>query len=92
MDILIDSGCDARPPRPDGVTAASLAAQEGHARILKSLVRGNADINLARDDGATPVYMAARHGCVDTLSVLIDAGADVSVSMCNEGASPVYVS
>ena len=92
VDILIDAGCDARSPRPDGVTASSLAAQEGHANILKSLVRGNADINIARDDGATPVYMAARHGCVDTLGVLIDAGADVSVSMIgeSEGASPVY--
>lgn len=93
VDILIDAGCDARSPRPDGVTASSLAAQEGHANILKSLVRGNADINIARDDGATPVYMAARHGCVDTLGVLIDAGADVSVSMIgeSEGASPVYI-
>ncbi len=55
-----------------------LASQNGHAAVVKELLRHKANVNAVNKDGACALYFAARYLHVDIVEVLIEAGADVN--------------
>jgi len=56
----------------NGATAAYLAAQEGHADVLRHLVEDRgADASIPAADGMQPAHAAAQNGCLKCLAFLV---------------------
>jgi len=70
--LLIDS-VDAR-----GRSALYLAAEFGHASMVRFLVRRDADVHHVDDKGWTPLHVAAFHGQIECVDALITNQADVN--------------
>ena len=47
--------------KKDGTTPVYVAAQNGHHKMVQTLVHVGADVNLAKKDGTAPVYVAAQN-------------------------------
>jgi ankyrin repeat protein len=54
-----------------------MAARNGNASMIATLLKGGADAKAATSTGATPLMMAAASGYADAVNVLLDHGADV---------------
>lgn len=61
-----------------GVTLAYIAAQNGHADVIRALHDASANLNQPRNDGVTPALIAAYMNHVDVLVVLAQAGIDLT--------------
>lgn len=61
----------------NGWTPMYVAAQNGHADVLKALIASGCDANAARKGGGMPALIAAEKGHADALEALVAAGADV---------------
>lgn len=62
----------------DGVTALSLAAEEGHYDTVKLLVENGANLDNLDDLSLTPLTHAARRSHWDIVELLLESGAMVS--------------
>ena len=49
--------------KPDGATALFLAAQEGHAALVKLLLKAGAAIDMPDEDGISPLCEYAQWPC-----------------------------
>ena len=58
-----------------------VAAQEGHADIVRCLLGAGAAVNQAMPDGRTPLYFAAWAGHVDVVRCLLSHGATADKPM-----------
>lgn len=59
----------------DQRTPLSIAANLGHASIIKTLVRGaSVNVDDADVDGITPIHLAASEGHHEVIAALIDEG------------------
>ena len=66
------------------------AAQRNHARSLKALLAGEANVGLKDADGRTALHEAAFEGHLEALTLLLSAGADAKV--CDlHGHSPLML-
>ncbi|XP_068081595.1 death-associated protein kinase 1 [Anabrus simplex] len=72
-----------------GVTAAHIAAGQGHTAILSLLQARGANLHVIDSHGDTPIMWAARHGQIDTLKLLLNAGVAI-VCQNKEGDSPLH--
>jgi len=70
-------------------TPVHIAAQNGHAKVLKMLLAAGANKDVACNDGFTPVHFAAQNGHAEVLKMLLAAGANKDVA-CNDGFTPVH--
>src|SRR5262249_1107689 len=61
-----------------GITPLGLAATNGSAVMLRTLLDAGADPNTARPGGETALMTAARTGRVDAAALLLDRGANVN--------------
>jgi ankyrin repeat protein len=67
-------GLDAQSAR--GCTALLMAAEEGHAEVIRTLVEHGADVNLATEGGMTPLIAACENRHLDAVTALLrDRGA-----------------
>jgi ankyrin repeat protein len=58
------------------------AAAEGHADVVRMLIRAGADFRTAlSDSGFTPLFFAAREGRTEVVRALLESGADVNDGM-----------
>jgi ankyrin repeat protein len=51
------------------------AAQNGHEKIARALIKAGADVNKTNDNGVTPLFNAAENGHATIVQILTDAGA-----------------
>jgi len=70
-----------------GLTALHVAAREGHADSVKTLIAGGADVKAidgypdeGHTHGWTPLHMAAMAGKTPIVAILLDNGADVNAA------------
>eukprot|EP01087_Luapelamoeba_hula_P007787 TRINITY_DN1911_c0_g1_i1.p1 TRINITY_DN1911_c0_g1~~TRINITY_DN1911_c0_g1_i1.p1 ORF type:complete len:796 (+),score=150.04 TRINITY_DN1911_c0_g1_i1:791-3178(+) len=77
------------PPPAAGSTPLHLAAQQGDAALLRSLLSTGAPINATNQAGATPLHLAAFGNFVPCIKILVEEGADVNVQDA-EGSTPLH--
>jgi ankyrin repeat protein len=54
-----------------------IAAQKGHADIIRLLVEKGAKVDMPDEQGHTPLFHAADKGMVEAVATLLDLGADI---------------
>ncbi|KAK7866658.1 hypothetical protein R5R35_000274 [Gryllus longicercus] len=72
-----------------GVTAAHIAAGQGHDMVLTLLQARGANLYAIDDHGDTPLMWAARHGQAETMKMLVNIGVTISCQN-KEGDSPLH--
>ena len=72
---LIDQRADVTSQRNYGRTPLQLAAEQGHADVVKALVAARADTQVAGAYGRTPWTLACEAGHFQVVRVLVQAGA-----------------
>jgi len=78
ISLLLSSGLSVDTVHESGATALYLAAQNGHAEIVKALLAAKANPNkTVGEDRFTPLVMAAYMGHAPVVRLLLNAGADV---------------
>ena len=87
--VLLKSGADPDICGPSGVTPLCLAAQQGHADVVRQLIEASCNVRCLADiDGSrsvTPLHLAARNGHGDVVRLLVAAGVDVEAPMTSSG-------
>lgn len=64
----------------DGPTALYLAAQGGHADIVRFLLSNRAEVDKGDENGETPLWIASRNGHLDAVKVLVGSHANLESS------------
>lgn len=79
VQILVDAGADVnvRHKTYQG-TPLQYAANEGHAEVVKILLKGKASIDAKDSIGRTPLMWAAMSGKKDVVEVLLSSDANVN--------------
>lgn len=74
---LLRQGAVVDAPNGDGRSALDLAADGGHAEVVRLLVEAGADVGqrVGEYQESTPLCQAALHGHTAVVEVLLDAGA-----------------
>lgn len=85
-----------QPMRGNNANALYLAAQEGHADILKEMLAipggmPSEVLNAQVKGGISATYIAAYEGHTDVLEALVTAKADMNLKS-DQGATPLFVS
>lgn len=70
-------------------TALEAAAMNGHAEVVRILIKAGADANARSADGATALIAAAKHGFGDVVQLLLDAHADPDAASSDGTAEAV---
>jgi ankyrin repeat protein len=78
VDLLLRAGARAAAENRYGATPLALAAANGNAAVVASLLNGGADPNGAWPGGETVLMSAARAGRLDAVRLLLSHGADVN--------------
>jgi ankyrin repeat protein len=89
--LVKELGADINHANQDGITALSLAAQEGNLDMLRCLATelGANNVNQASPDGFTPLDTAALKGRLAVVRYLVEElGADVNHAI-KDGATPL---
>mmetsp|Transcript_18676 Transcript_18676/g.60380 ORF Transcript_18676/g.60380 Transcript_18676/m.60380 type:complete len:881 (-) Transcript_18676:1194-3836(-) len=82
----IASGKEDVEPHKDDVTALQVAAQGGHAEVVKLLLEHGADVSIADEEGATALTNAVSNDKPDVAFLLVDAGANPDDSYVDSNA------
>jgi ankyrin repeat protein len=65
------------------------AAAEGHAAVVRALIKGGADVHAKLKSGFTPLFFAVREGHIDAMRTLVAAGVNVNETLQREENGPV---
>mmetsp|Transcript_8696 Transcript_8696/g.18542 ORF Transcript_8696/g.18542 Transcript_8696/m.18542 type:complete len:670 (+) Transcript_8696:116-2125(+) len=85
VNVMLSSGADINAKNSNGQTALRIAAEEGHAEVVKRLLCRGA--NIEERTGCrerTALHAAAKAGHTTTVAVLLDHGANIDA---REGSS-----
>ena len=62
LQLGMAAGTDKNAAKDDGLTLMYIAAQNGHHRVVETLLTAGADVNSACNKGVTPLWIAAQGG------------------------------
>ena len=79
VDLFLAAGMDPNAPDPDGYTATMVAAENGHVRVLNTLLEKGPDVNSVGPDGLTALMLAADNNHPGAVRLLLEHGADVTL-------------
>ena len=88
---LIRSGTQVNAANRYGVTAPSIAAQQGNADLIALLLKAGASVKTAEatlPEGQTLAMLAARTGDVASLKAVLSAGSDANGKESRTGTRP----
>ena len=74
-----------------GTAPVADAVMKRDAEVVRTLIKGGADVNAAQGDGMTALHWAARNGDVELTRVLLFAGANVKASTRLGGYTPLLL-
>ena len=57
-----------------------MAAQNGHASVVRLLCKKGAVINKVSANGSTPLYVAAQNGHINAVEALLEFNADMNLA------------
>ncbi|KAG2624844.1 hypothetical protein PVAP13_3KG184727 [Panicum virgatum] len=77
-ELLMSKGADVDPICENGGAPVHIAAKNGHAKVLKLLLRNKADSERLSTSFNTPLVASLFGSSVECLEVLIEAGVDVN--------------
>lgn len=83
---LLVTACAARERNS---LALLIAAKEGDAQTILTLLQWGADIEKSTADGETALFLAAQNGRVNAVCALLEAGANKNKAASN-GSTPLY--
>ena len=90
--LLIYAGANLKATtRLGGYTPLLLAAKNGDAAMIETLLKGGADPNQATTNGTSPLMFAAASGNVAAVKTLLDKGADIAGEGEGHGPDPADV-
>eukprot|EP00752_Nemacystus_decipiens_P010768 g9581.t1 len=76
----------------DGFTPLMVAADKGHANMVRILLNRGADWAAVNEDGAAALHIATRNGSLPVTKILVEAGADVEAAMSTAlGSRPIHL-
>jgi ankyrin repeat protein len=89
-EYLIKAGAVVNSPSRNLLGASPIlsAATAGHVKIIKLLLRYNANPNARENNGFTPLHAAAQNGDTDMIRLLLFNGADMTICD-NQGKLPI---
>ncbi len=88
--LLIYAGANLKATtRLGGYTPLLLAAKNGDAAMIETLLKGGADPNQATTNGTSPLMFAAASGNVAAVKTLLDKGADIAAKEKAMGQTPL---
>lgn len=89
---LLGDGADVAEARGDGMTPLHLAAERGHAEVVRLLLDAGAPVHVGTRIGAyTPLHLAARRGSGDIVRALLDSGADARATTTSSRVTPLHL-
>jgi ankyrin repeat protein len=63
-----------------------MASQEGHYKVVETLISKGADVNFASGvDETTPIIVASQNGHLRVVELLVDTGADCNARTTDDG-------
>ena len=68
----------------EGATPMHLAAKNGHADVVKSLMLQGANPSAKNANGCTPLHLAAKYGHANVIMALLDFGRDENQTTVTE--------
>lgn len=81
----------AAAPHRGGDNDIADAEMRGDTALVRSLIKGGADVNAAQGDGMTALHWAADHGDVEQTRMLIYAGARLEAATRNGNYTPLML-
>ena len=91
VELLIAAGADVAAVGADKRSAIHCAGEQGHAEVIRTLVRAGANCNQTTGKGATPLWVSCLNGQLGSLTALLDAKADVNQARTNDGVTPLFI-
>lgn len=71
---MLSEGIKTDLQSPEGFTALSVAAQNGHEAVVKLLLERKAAVDLANIQGGTPLLLASKNGHQTIVDMLLAKG------------------
>lgn len=81
---------DERTDEGGGFSPLALAADQGHDRVVKVLLRHGARASTAIDDGSTPLILSAQSGHLSVVRTLAGSGAAELDARNNDGETALH--
>ena len=81
----------AAAPHRSGDNDIADAEMRGDTALVRSLIKGGADVNAAQGDGMTALHWAADHGDVEQTRMLVYAGARLEAATRNGNYTPLML-
>lgn len=87
VSLLLSRGADANALSFSGESGLAIAAKDGNAALVATLLTANADVNIAAARGGEydPLVCACMSGSEQVVSVLLAAGASAKVQVADGG-------
>jgi uncharacterized protein len=87
--LLLYAGANVRATTRIGAyTPLILAAKNGSATVMASLLKAGADVDALTSNGTTPLMLAAASGNLDAVLILLDHGANVNAKESVRSLTP----
>jgi ankyrin repeat protein len=84
VEVLLEAGVQIDQASANGTTALSMAAREGHGKVVAYLLKKGATVNKTNQDGWAPLHYATAEGHTSEMKQLIKAGAKLELPISNE--------
>jgi ankyrin repeat protein len=85
VKVLVENGADNRATSGKMMTPLMVAAEKGHAAIVKYLLsKPSTDINAKAPEGGRAIDFACRMGHLEVVKILVGAGSRIEADTTNE--------
>ena len=91
VELLVAAGADVAVVDDYEESAMHWAGEQGHAEVIRTLVRAGANCNQTDWSGKTPLWVSCFNGQLGSVTALLDAKADVNQALTDDGITPLFI-